>query len=100
MRSMGGTSTTRAAGWGLTLKLGGVGDEPIDRRRIGERAATHDLLGGFALQNPLDRNLDDLPRDGPRHLGNLHDRVRNVARRAIGADPPSEILLELRVELQ
>ena len=74
-------------GWRACSAAPGELDEEVQRLRIGERVSARRLVRIVALQDPLDGQLEHLPRQRPRHLGDRHDLVRHVPRRAVLADP-------------
>ena len=54
-------------------------DEPVERGGVGERVAAGRLLGRRSGEDSLDGHLNDLAREGARHLGDREDLVGDVA---------------------
>src|SRR5512139_553946 len=94
-----GRGTPTESGWPSAQNPGELG-EVVERGGVRERVAAGGTPGWVAHQDPLDRDLEDLAAQGPRHLGDLEDLVRDVARRALLANPALDLACQLVVQLR
>src|SRR5581483_2980779 len=69
--------------------------EVVEGARIRQRVAAGRALRGLSHQDPLDRDLEDLPAQRAGHLGDLEDLVGDVARRALLADAALDLGLQV-----
>src|SRR5882762_9660278 len=94
-----GSRTAVGASEAIVLLPLGIGDEEVQRARIGYRAAVGSLLGGHAHQDPAHRHFHLLAGEGVGDARSLVDLVRYVARRVVAAQRVADLPLELRAEI-
>src|SRR5262249_25877850 len=92
------TPAVPAVSEAVVLLASGVGDEEVERRRVGDAAAVGGLLGRHTHEDAPHRHFHLLSGERVRDAGRLIDLVRRVPRRVVAAQRLADLRLECRVE--